>query len=107
MSDLIEGVLNGRYRAIARLITQVENSEAAAETAVTQLHAHTGNAHIIGITGPPGSGKSTLGLVIMGHPNYEVTEGEILMNGENMSEMCPVSSARRGRGRPPVWAGWR
>ncbi len=60
MSDLIEGVLNGRYRAIARLITQVENSEAAAETAVTQLHAHTGNAHVIGITGPPGSGKSTL-----------------------------------------------
>ena len=60
MSDLIEGVLNGRYRAIARLITQVENSEAAAETAVMQLHAHTGKAHVIGITGPPGAGKSTL-----------------------------------------------
>ncbi len=60
MSDLITGVLNGRYRAIARLITQVENSEAAAETAVIQLHAYTGHAHVIGITGPPGSGKSTL-----------------------------------------------
>lgn len=60
MSDLIAGVLNGRYRAIARLITQVENSEAAAETAVMQLHAHTGIAHVVGITGPPGSGKSTL-----------------------------------------------
>jgi LAO/AO transport system kinase len=60
VNDLIEGVLNGRYRAIARLITQVENSEAAAETAVIQLHAHTGKAHVVGITGPPGSGKSTL-----------------------------------------------
>lgn len=60
MSDLIDGVINGRYRAIARLITQVENSEAAAETAVMQLHAHTGKAHVVGITGPPGSGKSTL-----------------------------------------------
>ena len=60
MSDLIDGVINGRSRAIARLITQVENSEAAAETAVMQLHAHTGKAHVVGITGPPGSGKSTL-----------------------------------------------
>ena len=60
MSDLIDGVINGRFRAIARLITQVENSEAAAETAVMQLHAHTGKAHVVGITGPPGSGKSTL-----------------------------------------------
>lgn len=60
LSDLIEGVLNGRTRAIARLITHVENSAAAAETAVTALYPHTGKAHIIGITGPPGSGKSTL-----------------------------------------------
>ncbi|MBE2222507.1 MAG: methylmalonyl Co-A mutase-associated GTPase MeaB [Anaerolineae bacterium] len=60
MDDLIEGVRNGRSRAIARLITQVENSEAAAETAVMQLHAYTGKAHVIGITGPPGAGKSTL-----------------------------------------------
>lgn len=60
MNDLIDGVLNGRSRAIARLITQVENSGAAAETAVMQLHAHTGKAHVIGITGPPGAGKSTL-----------------------------------------------
>ena len=60
MDDLLDGVLHGRYRAIARLITLVENSEAAAETAVMRLHVHTGQAHIVGITGPPGSGKSTL-----------------------------------------------
>lgn len=60
MDDLIEGVLNGRSRAIARLITLVENDEQAAETAVRQLHAHTGKAHVVGVTGPPGCGKSTL-----------------------------------------------
>ncbi len=60
MSELFEQVLNGRHRAIARTITQIENSEAMAETAVSFFHPHTGHAHIIGITGAPGSGKSTL-----------------------------------------------
>ncbi len=60
MNDLIEAVRNGRPRAIARLITLIENEEAAVETAVAALYPHTGKAHIVGITGPPGSGKSTL-----------------------------------------------
>ena len=60
MTGLIAGVLQGRRRAIARLITLVENDEAMAETAVTRLYEATGNAHIIGITGPPGSGKSSV-----------------------------------------------
>ncbi|HUM70359.1 MAG TPA: methylmalonyl Co-A mutase-associated GTPase MeaB [Chloroflexota bacterium] len=60
MKELMAGVLDGRARAIARLLTLVENSESAAETAVTALYPHTGQAHIIGITGPPGCGKSTL-----------------------------------------------
>ena len=60
MSELIERARQGQQRAIARLITQVENSEAGAEAAVTQLYSHTGRAHVVGVTGPPGSGKSTL-----------------------------------------------
>lgn len=60
MNDLLTAVRHGRVRAIARLITQIENSPAAAETAVVALYPDTGRAHIIGITGPPGSGKSTL-----------------------------------------------
>ena len=60
MNELFEQVRNGRQRAIARVITQIENSEAGAATAVTQIYPYTGQAHIIGITGPPGSGKSTL-----------------------------------------------
>src|SRR5215210_7840812 len=48
------------------------------------------------LMGPNGSGKSTLGLVIMGHPSYEVTEGEILLNGQNLLAMQADERARRG-----------
>ena len=60
MNELLEKVRQGNIRAIARLITAVENDEAAAQSTTAALYAHTGNAHIIGVTGPPGCGKSTL-----------------------------------------------
>ena len=58
-SDLIEKLLDGNSRAVARLITLVENDIEAAETIVNAIYSHTGNAYILGITGAPGSGKST------------------------------------------------
>lgn len=60
VDELIAKVLAGQPRAVARLLTLVENSEEAAQTAVSHLYPHTGKAHIIGITGPPGAGKSSL-----------------------------------------------
>ena len=48
------------------------------------------------LMGPTGSGKSTLANTIMGHPSYEVTEGEILFDGENIVEMAPHERARLG-----------
>ncbi len=48
------------------------------------------------LMGPNGSGKSTLANTIMGHPGYEVTDGEILFNGENIVEMAPHERARLG-----------
>jgi Fe-S cluster assembly ATP-binding protein len=48
------------------------------------------------LMGPNGSGKSTLANTIMGHPDYEVTEGEILFDGENIVEMAPHARARLG-----------
>lgn len=48
------------------------------------------------LMGPNGSGKSTLGLVISGHPNYEVTQGSITLNGENVLELSPDERARAG-----------
>ena len=48
------------------------------------------------IMGPNGSGKSTLAYALMGHPAYEITEGEILFGGENLVEMEPDERAQRG-----------
>ena len=60
MNELLEQVRQGQIRAIARLITKVENSPAAAERAIRALYPHTGQAHVIGVTGSPGAGKSTV-----------------------------------------------
>src|SRR5688500_17785058 len=48
------------------------------------------------LMGPNGSGKSTLGLVIMGHPKYEVTQGSITLNGEDLLDKEPDERARAG-----------
>ena len=48
------------------------------------------------IMGPNGSGKSTLAKVLAGHPQYEVTAGEILYEGRNLLEMSPDERAREG-----------
>src|SRR3954462_709232 len=48
------------------------------------------------LMGPNGSGKSTLAGVIMGHPNYEVTEGTIELNGENIFDWDATQRARAG-----------
>jgi len=60
VNDLLVKAREGNVRAIARVITLIENDEIAAQSAISFLHPFTGNAHIVGITGPPGSGKSTL-----------------------------------------------
>lgn len=56
----MKGVLKGNRRDLARLITLIENEHSSAANALSMLYKHTGNAHIVGVTGPPGSGKSTL-----------------------------------------------
>jgi Fe-S cluster assembly ATP-binding protein len=48
------------------------------------------------LMGPNGSGESTLGLAIMGHPKYEVTGGSIELNGENLVDKSPDERARAG-----------
>lgn len=57
---LAQRVLEGDQRALARLLTYIENDDAIGLTALDTLYPHTGSAHLIGITGPPGGGKSTL-----------------------------------------------
>lgn len=60
MTDLVAQLLEGNRRALARLLTQVENEAVGVQTALAALYPHTGRAHIIGVTGAPGTGKSTL-----------------------------------------------
>ncbi|RDE16152.1 MAG: methylmalonyl Co-A mutase-associated GTPase MeaB [Candidatus Thorarchaeota archaeon] len=57
---MVEGVLQGDRRSLARLISLIENEDPSVGYALSQLYRHTGRAHIVGVTGPPGSGKSTL-----------------------------------------------
>jgi LAO/AO transport system kinase len=57
---LVEDVRRGKVSAIARLISRSEAAPDEAREALAEIHRHTGRAHIVGITGVPGSGKSTL-----------------------------------------------
>lgn len=58
--DLIEKIKNGDILTIARLITQVERNDPEAIKVIKEIYSESGNSHIIGITGPPGAGKSCL-----------------------------------------------
>jgi len=60
VDDLVTGVLDGEHRALARTITTIENQEPGYRDLVSALHAHTGDAEVVGVTGSPGAGKSTL-----------------------------------------------
>lgn len=57
---LAERVLQGDRRALSRLLTYIENDDEVGLASLDKLYAHAGRAHLIGITGPPGGGKSTL-----------------------------------------------
>jgi LAO/AO transport system kinase len=64
--ELTDAALAGDRRALARLLTAVENRNAVAEAAMRRLYPLAGRAHLVGITGPPGSGKSTLVAALIG-----------------------------------------
>jgi LAO/AO transport system kinase len=64
---LVEGVRSGDRRALARAITLVENSDPLAYELVRELYPETGHAYSVGITGPPGVGKSSLIAALIRH----------------------------------------
>ncbi len=76
---------------------------------IRNLHARTEDREILkgvnlvirkgevhALMGPNGAGKSTLAYVLMGHPAYEVTEGEVLFKGQNILELDPEERAQMG-----------
>jgi LAO/AO transport system kinase len=68
---LVESALEGDRRALARLISLVEDGGPGADTALADLFPRTGNAYVVGLTGAPGGGKSTLSSSLIGRVREE------------------------------------
>ena len=100
--DYAGEILQGSYRAVARVISWLENENELARSCMGRLYPHTGKAYIVGITGSPGTGKSTLtdkltrhirekGLtvgIIAVDPSSPFTGGAILGDRVRMSEIA-------------------
>ncbi len=59
-NSLVQKVRKGNVRSLARLISLIEDESPEVESYIEQLYPHTGNAYVLGVTGSPGAGKSTL-----------------------------------------------
>ncbi len=81
----------GAELAIRNLHVKVEGNQILKGVDLT---VRAGEVH--SLMGPNGSGKSTLAYILMGHPAYEVDEGEVLLDGENILELEPDERARKG-----------
>lgn len=81
-----------------KTLFEIRNLHAQVETLQIlkgfDLKIQPGEIHAI--MGPNGSGKSTLSKVIMGHPSYEVTAGDVIFEGESLNEKSPDERARKG-----------
>jgi LAO/AO transport system kinase len=101
VASLAAAVLSGRYRALARAISLVEQDHADAEKLLASIYPATGRARILGITGSPGAGKSTLVAAMAKHyraqqkrvgiiavdPTSPFTGGAILGDRIRMSDL--------------------
>jgi LAO/AO transport system kinase len=105
--ELVPQVLAGSRLAIARMISRAEGNYAEAAQALAEIYKHTGKARVIGITGVPGAGKSTLvsslikALSLHGHkvgvvavdPSSPFSGGAILGDRVRMNEMAEANQA--------------
>jgi LAO/AO transport system kinase len=73
--DLAQGVLDGNRLALARALSQVENGTAQGKSVLSQLFPHTGKAHLVGITGASGTGKSSLVNQLARHYRQPALQG--------------------------------
>lgn len=114
-SDFVSSILSGDRRTIARMISMIEKNDPRIIDILTELYPKTGNAFIIGITGPPGTGKSTLinqlinsyrklnnkvGVIAI-DPSSPITGGSLLgdrlrMNNHNLDSDVYIRSMTSG-----------
>ncbi|MDB8791524.1 methylmalonyl Co-A mutase-associated GTPase MeaB [Romboutsia sp. 1001216sp1] len=101
MSDIVKKVIEGKKRDCARLITIVENEINGYEKYLKEIYKYTGRAYIVGITGPPGAGKSTMTDKLVKHirsrgnkvgiiaidPTSPFTKGAILGDRIRMNDL--------------------
>ena len=100
--EIVKGILAGNRRSIAKAITIVENDDQEAQKLIAEIYPYTGKAHIIGLTGAGGAGKSTLiekmvkeyrrigkkvGVVAV-DPTSPFTGGALLGDRIRMQELC-------------------
>ena len=102
MDDLVQRFLNGERRALSRIISRVENETSEGREYLRQIFPHSGKAHIIGVTGGAGSGKSTLTGALAGEyrkrgktigivavdPSSPFTHGAILGDRIRMQDLA-------------------
>jgi LAO/AO transport system kinase len=67
LDELVAGVRSGDRRALARAITLVESADSLAEDVIRELYGQTGHSYMVGVTGPPGVGKSSLVSSLVQH----------------------------------------
>ena len=79
-----------------QLIIQDLHVSIAEQEIIRGLSLAVPKGEVHAIMGPNGSGKSTLAKVLAGHPDYAVTSGSVLMDGENVLELAPDERARQG-----------
>lgn len=102
IQEIVKGVLAGNRRSIARAITIIENNDSETHALIAEIFPHSGKAHIIGLTGAGGAGKSTLvekivkeyrrrgkkvGVVAV-DPTSPFTGGALLGDRIRMQELC-------------------
>jgi len=80
------------------IMLQIKNLHASVEDKEIlkgiNLEINAGEVHAI--MGPNGSGKSTLSAVIAGNENYEVTDGAVFLDGEDLADLAPEEIAHKG-----------
>jgi len=83
--------MSDKMLKITNLHTKIEDQEI-----IKGLNLEVGAGEIHVIMGPNGAGKSTLAYTLMGHPRYEIAEGEIQWENERINELAPDERAKKG-----------